>query len=106
MRRFVISCLRVILDIGFWLTVLSSGVGGYLAGVRSPGAAALLGDSTFAGGILGSVIGLVGGFLLACILFGVFYLIFQIEENTRRGSEFFEVLGRRMRTREQAETEE
>jgi hypothetical protein len=101
MRRFVVSCLKMILDLGFWLTVLGSMVGGYLIGSHNSAAAVMLGDGLWAG-LLGATIGLIGGFLLACLTFGMFYLVFQIEENTRRGSEFFEALGRRMAAREQA----
>lgn len=101
MRRFVVSCLKIILDVGFWGVVLGAMAAGYMLGVSNSAAAVILGDGMWAG-LLGAFIGLVGGFLAACMLFGMFYLMFQIEENTRRGGEFFEALGRRMQAREQA----
>ena len=101
MRRFVVSCLKIILDIGFWVVVLGSAAAGYMLGASNSAAAMMLGEPAWAG-LLGALIGLVGGFLAACLLFGMFYLMFQIEENTRRGGEFFEALGRRMQAREQA----
>jgi hypothetical protein len=101
MRRFVVSCLKMILDLGFWLTVLGSAFAGFLLGSSNSAAAVMLGGGALAG-FVGAVIGLIGGFLMACLIFGMFYLVFQIEENTRRGGEFFEALGRRMVAREQA----
>lgn len=101
MRRFVVSCLKIILDIGFWVVSLGAAAAGFMLGTSNSAAAMLLGDPLWAG-LLGALIGLVGGFLAACLIFGMFYLMFQIEENTRRGGEFFEALGRRMQAREQA----
>lgn len=101
MRRFVVSCLKIILDVGFWGVVLGATAAGYMLGASNSAAAIMLGDGLWAG-LLGAFIGLVGGFLASCLIFGMFYLAFQIEENTRRGGEFFEALGRRMQAREQA----
>lgn len=103
MRRFVVSCLKIMLDLGFWLTVLGAVVAGYVAGSGNPAVVSFAGSDVVAG-LVGGVIGLIGGFLLACLTFGLFYLVFQIEENTRRGAEFFEVLGRRIQAREQAQS--
>lgn len=104
MRRFVVSCLKIMLDLGFWLTVLGATVGGYLTGSSNPAVISLVGDGVIAG-LIGAIIGIVGGFLLACLSFGLFYLVFQIEENTRRGAEIFDALGRRIQAREQAQAE-
>ena len=79
MKLFVIKALEVVSVIGFFLVIFFAAVAGYQQAYMQ-----------FQNPILGAGFGLLVGFIVAVVTFGMIFLVMDIADNTRRARELLE----------------
>src|SRR6266567_210850 len=80
MKRFIVKCVEIISYLGFFAFIIGGASGGYqrvadLGGIKP---------------VWGALLGAILGFVLGVIVFGVLFLLLDIDDNTRRTRELLE----------------
>ena len=80
MKRFIVRCVEIVSYIGFFAFIIGGASGGYqrvadLGGIKP---------------VWGALLGAILGFVLGVIVFGVLFLLLDIDDNTRRTRELLE----------------
>jgi len=91
MKTFVVKTFETLAAIGFVLVVLA----GAAAGWHRATLALYWGEGFPGGPLVGVVLGAAAGFVVAVVVFGLLFLLFDVAENTRRTREILEAEQRR-----------